>query len=273
MIDYISNNVPRDSDTHMGEDGLVYCNRCNTPRQSVFTVDGLIEPRIVWQMCRCMTDDYERRETEARQREREQRIERYRKAGFPDREMRNYRFENDDKATPTLSNAMQAYCENFPMLRKEGKGLLLYGNVGTGKSFYAACIVNDLIDKGYPCLLTNFSRLSNKISSMWEGKQEYIDSLCRYALIAIDDLGVERDTEFMNEQVTTIIDSFYRAKVPMIITSNYTPKQLTEECEIRKRRIYDRLLERCHPVKIDGASRRKAIGRSGYADMNKLLGL
>jgi DNA replication protein DnaC len=151
--------------------------------------------------------------------------------------------------------------------------LLLYGDVGTGKTFYAACIVNALIDKGYPCLMTNFSRLTNTIAGMWDGKQEYIDSLRMFSLVAIDDLGVERDTEYMNENVTTIIDSLYRAKVPMIITSNYTPKQLTEAGEIRKKRVYDRMLERCHPVKVNGESRRKTMGRNDFAEMNKMLGL
>ena len=109
---------------------------------------------------------------------------------------------------------------------------------------------------------------------MWEGKQEYIDSLTRYALVAIDDLGVERDTEYMNENVTTIIDTLYKAQVPMLITSNYTPRQIaSKEAEIRKVRGYDRILEVCHPVKVDGKSRRRAAGNASYDRMNKLLGL
>ena len=91
--------------------------------------------------------------------------------------------------------------------------------------------------------------------------------------MAIDDLGVERDTEYMSEQVTTNIDTLYRAKVPMIITSNYTPKQLIESCEIRKRRVFDRILERLLPVKVDGESRRKAMGRKDFAAMSRMLGL
>lgn len=271
LIEKFSQRVPTDGDTYLGEDGLLYCQRCHTARQSRVEVFGQV--RTVNCICRCMTELRDRENELRKREERMAQIRRYRDAGFPDAEMQLCRFENDDGSTPELTKAMQAYVENFPTLRREGKGLLLYGNVGTGKSFLAACIVNALIDEGYPCLMTNFSRLTNKISGKWDGKQEYIDSLTRFALVAIDDLGVERDTEYMNESVTTIIDSLYRAKVPVIITSNYTPKQLTEDCEIRKRRVYDRLLERCHPVKVDGASRRKQIGRSDFAEMNRLLGL
>ena len=271
LIEKFSQRVPTDGDTYLGEDGLLYCQRCHTARQSRVEVFGQV--RTVNCICRCMAEQRDRENELRKREERMAQIRRYRDAGFPDAEMQLCRFENDDGSTPELTKAMQAYVENFPTLRREGKGLLLYGNVGTGKSFLAACIVNALIDEGYPCLMTNFSRLTNKISGKWDGKQEYIDSLTRFALVAIDDLGVERDTEYMNESVTTIIDSLYRAKVPVIITSNYTPKQLTEDCEIRKRRVYDRLLERCHPVKVDGASRRKQIGRSDFAEMNRLLGL
>lgn len=270
-IDSLSAIVPTDSDTHTGEDGLLYCNRCHTARQCKIEIFGKV--KTVNCLCQCMAAERDRLEEERKQREYMTRVMSNRAVGFPDKELMHCTFDMDDGSTPVLTNAMKAYVENFPEFRKSGKGLLLYGDVGTGKTFYAACIVNALIDKGYPCLMTNFSRLTNQIAGMWEGKQEYIDSLRMFALVAIDDLGVERDTEYMNENVTTIIDSLYRAKVPMIITSNYTPKQLTDDCEIRKKRVYDRMLERCHPVKVNGASRRKTMGRNDFAEMNKLLGL
>lgn len=271
MIDNLSAIVPTDADTHTGDDGLLYCNRCHTARQSRFELFGKI--RTVNCLCKCMAEERDRAEEERKQREYMTRVMSNRVVGFPDKELIHCTFDSDDGTTPVIANAMKAYVDNFSAFRKSGKGLLLYGDVGTGKTFYAACIVNALIDKGYPCLMTNFSRLTNQIAGMWDGKQEFIDSLSMFALVAIDDLGVERDTEYMNENVTTIIDSLYRAKVPMIITSNYTPKQLTDDCEIRKKRVYDRMLERCHPVKVNGASRRKEIGRNEFAEMNKLLGL
>lgn len=271
VIDRLSASVPTDTDTHMGSDGLLYCNRCHTARQSRFELFGKV--RTVNCLCQCMAAEKDREEAERKRREYMTKVMSNRAVGFPDKELLSCTFESDDGSSPVLTNAMKAYVDHFPEFRKGGKGLLLYGDVGTGKTFYAACIVNALIDKGYPCLMTNFSRLTNQIAGMWDGKQEYIDSLRMFSLVAIDDLGVERDTEYMNENVTTIIDSLYRAKVPMIITSNYTPKQLTDAGEIRKKRVYDRMLERCHPVKVNGASRRKEMGRNEFAEMNKLLGL
>lgn len=271
VLNAIESRVPVDDDTYTGDDGLLYCSRCNTPRQCIDTVFRI--GRKVPCVCKCIKERMDKEEAE-RQRQREfQEIQRFRNMGFPDRELQNNTFQNDDGARPELTKAMKAYVENFQTLRKDAKGLLLYGPVGTGKSFLAACVVNALIDRGHPCLMTNFSRLTNEISGMWEGKQEYLDGLGRFSLVAIDDLGVERDTEYMNENITTIIDSLYRSNVPVIITSNYTPKQLTEDCEIRKKRVYDRLLERCHPIKVDGASRRMEMGRQDYNTMKDLLGV
>lgn len=270
LADSLASKVPVQGDTYE-ENGLLYCKRCKTARQ--VKVDFLGNEKTVPCICKCMAEEREREEQARKRHEQALEIQRYRDMGFPDRELQSCTFDLDDGATPEITKAMKAYTEQFKYFRKDGKGLLLYGPTGTGKTFLAACVVNALIEKGYPCLMTDFSRLTNKISGMWEGKQEYIDSLCRFALVAIDDLGVERDTEFMNENVTTIINNLYRAKVPMIITSNHSPKQLTGESDIRRQRVYDRLLERCFPVEVNGASRRKQKGRDDYADMKRKLGL
>jgi DNA replication protein DnaC len=220
-----------------------------------------------------MVEEREREEEKRRQQELMEKIKRFRAMGFSDSEMQAHTFSVDDGQQPEITRAMRAYVSHFRDFRKDGKGLFLYGPVGTGKSFFAACVVNALIDEGFPCLMTNFSRLTNAINSTWDGKQEYIDSLARFSLVAIDDLGVERDTAYMNENVTTIIDSLYRAKVPVIITSNFAPKQLTDEGDIRRRRVYDRLLERCHPIAVTGESRRKQIGRADYQKTREILGI
>lgn len=272
IFDMIAARVPTDDNVYEGEDGLLYCKNCLTARQSRIDVFGR-GIRVVNCLCKCMVEEREREEEQRRQQELMLKIKRFRDMGFADDELRSSTFATDDMAHPEITRAMQAYVENFKDFRENGKGLFLYGPVGTGKTFHAACIVNALIDKGIPCLMTDFSRLTNSINSSWSDKQEQIDSLTRFGLIAIDDLGVERDTEFMNESVTTIINNLYRAKVPLIITSNYAPKQLTDESEIRRRRVYDRLLERCHPIAVTGESRRKQKGRADYIVMKDILGV
>lgn len=271
----IAKKVPAQIEgTELGEDGFLHCTKCGGRRQrEVDLPDG--SKMTVSCGCKCMKESWESEEAARKEREEAMRIESLRTMAFPDSDCNMFQctFDEDDGARPDVTAGMKKYCENFPYLRRLGKGIILYGTVGTGKSFFAACIVNELVSKGYRCMMTTFSRLTNQIASLWDGKQEFIDDLARYDLIAIDDLGVERDTEYMNENITTIVDALYRARVPLVITSNYTPKQMKGEGEIRRQRIYDRLLEQCHPVEMIGESRRIQKGRRDYAGMKELLGV
>ena len=187
--------------------------------------------------------------------------------------MANWTFENDDRQNAKLSEAMLKYAENFAEFKKESKGLLLYGGVGTGKTYFAACIANKLIDKGYSVLMTNFARLTNQIQGMYEGKQEFIDSLNKYSLLIIDDLGAERKSEFMQEMVFNIIDSRYRSGLPLIITTNLTTDEIKQPKETSFARIYDRVLERCFPIEVSGHSRRRKNVKDSYFDIKEKLGL
>ena len=136
---------------------------------------------------------------------------------------------------------------------------MLYGNVGTGKTFIAACIANELIDECIPCIVTNFSRIVNQLSGTWEGKQEYIDSLNSYSLLVIDDFAMERSTEYVNEIVYNVIDSRYRAGFPLIVTTNLSMGQFKNPEDINKQRIYSRINEMCYAVQVSGSDRRADI--------------
>jgi DNA replication protein DnaC len=186
--------------------------------------------------------------------------------------MRNWTFANDDLTNEKITKVAQRYVDNFHELRKSGKGLLLYGNTGTGKTFTACEIANALIDKGYPVLVTNFARILNTLQGTFE-KQDYIDNFNGYQLLVIDDLGIERDTAYAKEQVFNIIDSRYRSGLPMIITTNLTMEKIKNPEDIENRRIYDRILERCFPIEVSGSSRRRKAVREDYDEMKNLLGL
>jgi len=252
-------------------DGLLYCGKCNTPKQTRVEIFGKV--CTPYCLCKC---EVERRKKEDEERERiafEKRIKEMRRVGFPDDEMQNWTFDKDDHANEHITSVAKKYVENFDTMRADGKGLLLYGTVGTGKTFIAACIANALIDKGFPCLVTNFARLINTISGMYDGKQDYIDGLNRFALLVIDDLATEADTEYRNEIVFNVIDSRYRAGLPLIITTNLTGEELKNTADIRKQRIYSRIFERCIPLEVKGVDRRRDKLRNDVKAYADLLGL
>lgn len=277
LIETMVRNASQDSHyeegDYLSEDGLLMCGKCHTPKQCRFTSTWDGKEKTPYTLCDCARA---RRDAEEQARQAQNlRIEvnRLRKLGFPDSEMADWTFAHDDGTDPRTTSIAHKYVDNFPEMKKRGKGLLLYGPVGTGKTHAAACIANELIDQGRPCLVTNFARITNTLQGMFDGKQRYLDDFNRLDLLVIDDLAAERDTSYMNEMIFNIIDSRYRSGKPLIVTSNLTQAELTAPCSVDKERIYSRLLEMCVPVEVKGADRREKKLQDDSADMKRLLGL
>lgn len=262
-IEQISNSVP-EGNGYIGNDGLLHCLKCSDQLETILNIP-LVGERKVRCICRCMAKERDAFEERKRQEERE----RNRRTCFAGSMMMSCTFESSQQAE--LMTLAENYAKNFSQFRKEGKGLLFYGEVGTGKSHFAACIANRLIDEDRRVLMTNFSTIVNKLQERFEGRQEYIDSLMKYDLLILDDLGAERSTDYMQEQIYNIIDARYRSGLPMIITTNLTGNELKNPSDIGNARIYDRILEKCHPVKVDGQSIRRQNLKADFGQMQMIL--
>ncbi|UVX67669.1 MAG: AFG1-like ATPase [Namikivirus ikeda] len=276
IIDTISARASRQySETegdYRNEDGLLICGKCNTQKECVLTKrDGTT--RTVRCACECSVAQNAKEAEEKRKRDRLQYLDSMRRTGFPDAEMREWTFAKSDHADQRNENIARRYVANFDAMRKQGTGLLLCGSVGTGKSFLAAAIANELISQGTPCLMTNFSRIISRISEKFGGDQKYLDDLNRFDLLIIDDLGAERDTEFTWEKVMNVIDARYRAGLPLIITTNLGPKDFTDRGDIRRQRVFSRLKEMCVCLEVKGMDRRGKKMQDKLQTAKSLLGL
>lgn len=111
----------------------------------------------------------------------------------------------------------------------------------------------------------------NDLAASFEGRNEYIDRLCRYPLLIIDDFGMERGTEYGLEQVYNVIDSRYRSGKPLIVTTNHTPDMLENPQDTAHARIYDRLIEMCSPVCFTAKNFRKEAAKAKLDRLKELL--
>ena len=163
------------------------------------------------------------------------------------------------------------YAAHWEDMREKNIGLLLWGDVGCGKSYLAGCIANALMDQEIMVRMTNLSAVINDLSGSFEGRNEYLERLSSCPLLILDDFGMERGTEYGLEQVYSVIDGRYRSGKPLIVTTNLTLSELRNPKDIAHRRIYDRVLEMCVPVRCRGESFRKKTAEEKYREIESLL--
>lgn len=261
--------VPREDEYLNETDGLLYCKRCHAPRQCRVPLNGAVVTRRV--SCDCQEEAYLAAERERKQTEHLLHIAELKASGLQDRALHRCTFANDNGANPEMRKA-HAYVERWPEMKERGVGLLLWGGVGTGKTFFAGCIANALLEQGVPVLMTNLSRVLNAMGGYHsEERNHFVDSLRHYDLLIIDDLGIERDTDFALEQVFHVIDSRCRSGLPMIVTTNLTLQEMRDSEDTEHQRIYDRVLERCVPLMINGCNLRAEHAQENLRVVKQLL--
>ena len=112
----------------------------------------------------------------------------------------------------------------------------------------------------------------NELNNSFSGRNEVVDRLCRYPLLIIGDFGMERGTEYALEQIYNIVDSRYRSRKPLIVTTNLTLDEIRHPQDTAHARIYDRLLEMCVPISCIGVSLRRETAQEKLERLKALIG-
>lgn len=255
--------------TYIGEDGLAYCQVCKKPMEKYYPSDlfGMKRKHPVPCACREAHDLEVRKYHE--QKERSERIERNKSICFLDKKMREKNFEMVNGSCPSISYAYD-YVSNWKEMRSKNIGLCLWGDLGTGKSYMAACIANALLEQEVTVKMTNFATIINDMSP-FEGKNEYVEALSRYDLLIIDDLGAESHTDYRLDNIFQVIDRRIQAAKPMIITTNLMLHELKSTEKLAEKRIYDRILENCIPVCVKGVNIRQENRKEKKSFLNKIF--
>lgn len=203
--------------------------------------------------------------------ERMQRLNMLKSLCFEDHALYSWTFDKDNGKNPVMKKARD-YIEKWSDALSSNTGLVLWGDVGTGKTFFAACIANALVEQNVSVKMTNFSTILNDLFAESD-KNKYLDRLNKHSLLIIDDLGIERGTEYALEQVYNVIDTRYKSGKPLIITTNLTLDELKYPTDIPHKRIYDRVLGMCVPVMFNGVNFRKEEAAVKMEAAKKLFGM
>ncbi|SDK77792.1 ATP-binding protein [Halanaerobium congolense] len=171
----------------------------------------------------------------------------------------NYR-ENAQKIYSLASSFVQKY--NSDAI---SQGLIIEGPIGSGKSYLLGCIANALIDRGIHFRYIVYSDLLQQIRSTYNqdspeaDEKQILNTVQQIPVLLIDDLGTEKATEFASSTLYQIIDHRYREEKPIILSTNYSIKNLKNRFPVMGERIFQRLLEMNKYLELAGNVRVKKI--------------
>lgn len=168
---------------------------------------------------------------------------------------------------------VDSFVNDFEKWQLEGMGLYLWSSTrGTGKTFLASCICNELMKKY--SMVTKFVSASELITLEQEGKTDNFEKkpitvLCECMLLVIDDLGQQKLGEnWLDDILFRIIDYRYQNKLVTMITSNIEMKKLRLDD-----RVSDRLNKMCQPIPLPEYSFRQRESEDTKRKFFKEMGL
>lgn len=139
---------------------------------------------------------------------------------------------------------------------KDGDGYWFVGAVGTGKTWQAvATLKKFVLNIQGTGLFVTVPDLLEEIRRGYSDRQQgdFLDRVCSIGLLVLDDLGVEKQTEWVSEKLYQIINGRYNAMLPTVVTSNLSVESVEE---LLGQRLISRLLGCCEVIALEGDDKR-----------------
>lgn len=113
------------------------------------------------------------------------------------------------------------------------KSIVLWGQVGTGKTHLGCGMLLGLLAQGLPARFVSVAQFMDELKARFdegakEQSQAYFDRIAHEHVLMLDDLGKEQDTPWTRERVSTLIDRRYQSQGPTILTTNLKHIEIAE---------------------------------------------
>ena len=153
-------------------------------------------------------------------------------------------------------SAVRSFVDRIDSHLDAGRGLWFMGPVGTGKTTLAMLVSKGAIKAGRSVAIYSLPRLLNEIRDTHRSERSHVgllDRLTAVDLLHIDDVGAERTTDWVLEELYSIVNARYEDERSMVITTNLDYDDL---CAQITARTASRLAEMCDQLPLDGVDRR-----------------
>jgi DNA replication protein DnaC len=162
------------------------------------------------------------------------------------------------RIAPEPVNEVRRYAATIGANLDAGRGLWIQGDVGTGKTSLAMMVSKSALEAGRSVAIYSLPRLLNLLRDSIDssgGLLDFIDRLAGVDLLHIDDLGAENQTDWVLEQLYSIVNTRYEAERAIVATTNLMPDELDGRLGAR---TVSRLVEICgDPLPLFGQDRRR----------------
>ena len=169
-----------------------------------------------------------------------------------------------DKSNIDALNAAKEFAKNLQ------HGLILHGKPGRGKTFLAAITAQEVLKQGKSAIFGDVPSMLEDLRSNYSKNndnrlEEQMKALAKADLVVLDDIGTEKPTEWAVNRLYLVVNDRYNANKPLIVTSNYTSKEIAERLNkptdaksagVTGDRIVSRIMEMCEVFSIRGEDRR-----------------
>lgn len=238
------------SGTFRDDCGIVRCQKCGERRVAFISAVGRELPVA----CRCW-------EAKATAAQKSQAILaaglKVRSSPFFSRGYEDYTFAADSWPDGEVSRQCRTYVACREQMHDADLGLLFSGRIGTGKTFYAASVINALRARGVSAIICTAANLVN-VAQALRNPLAAIDELDSFEFVALDDLGAQRGTDFGISLIEGFIDARVLSRRPLIVTTNLSAAQMRQPEDLRWARTFDRILALCpHVIVTTGDSLRR----------------
>ncbi len=161
--------------------------------------------------------------------------------------------------TKLAVSQVKGFAEDLEERLDAGRGLWLFGETGTGKTTLAMLISKAALEAGRSVAIYSLPKLLARIRRTYESEAagdsylDFFERLTSVDLLHIDDLGAEKRSDWVLEQLYALINERYESQRSMLITTNLPHPELEEQIGAR---TVSRLSQICDEIELRGHDRR-----------------